>query len=102
MGHNIGISASYYKPTEKEVLEDYLKAVDLLTIHSDKQKLLKQVEELKEKDRDNEYIISGKLREKDQQIEQLKIKQDKFEQLIQSLIDSGQLKRSIPEGVSKS
>jgi|GEM_PF-5979110 FMN-dependent NADH-azoreductase len=24
---------SYYKPTEKEVLDDYLKAVDLLTIN---------------------------------------------------------------------
>jgi hypothetical protein len=23
MGHNIGVSASYYKPKEKEVLEDY-------------------------------------------------------------------------------
>jgi hypothetical protein len=57
MGHNIGISASYYKPTEKEVLEDYLKAVDLLTIHSDEQKLLNQVLELKEKSRDNEYVI---------------------------------------------
>ena len=33
MGHNIGISASYYKPTEQEVLEDYLRAVDILTIH---------------------------------------------------------------------
>jgi integrase len=32
MGHNIGITASYYKPNEKEVLDDYLKAVDLLTI----------------------------------------------------------------------
>ena len=28
MGHDIGVSASYYKPTEREVLEDYLKAVD--------------------------------------------------------------------------
>jgi len=25
MGHDIGISGSYYKPTEKEVLEDYVK-----------------------------------------------------------------------------
>ena len=29
MGHDIGISASYYKPIEREVLGDYLKAVDL-------------------------------------------------------------------------
>src|SRR5919198_6711362 len=30
MGHNIGVSKSYYKPTEHEVLEDYLKAKDSL------------------------------------------------------------------------
>jgi len=32
MGHSTGISESYYRPTEKELLEDYLKAVPLLTI----------------------------------------------------------------------
>lgn len=31
--HNIGLSCSYYKPTEREVLEDYLRAVELLTIN---------------------------------------------------------------------
>src|SRR5919198_6096575 len=36
MGHNIGVSKSYYKPTEHEVLEDYLKAKDSLTINTDK------------------------------------------------------------------
>lgn len=29
MGHDIGISISYYKPTEREVLDDYLRAQDL-------------------------------------------------------------------------
>jgi hypothetical protein len=29
MGHDIGISTSYYKPTEREVLDDYLRAQDL-------------------------------------------------------------------------
>ena len=33
LGHDIGVSKSYYKPTEKEILEDYLKAIDLLTIN---------------------------------------------------------------------
>lgn len=33
MGHDIGVSASYYKPTEHDVLEDYLRAVDSLTIN---------------------------------------------------------------------
>lgn len=92
MGHDIGVSKSYYKPTEKEVMEDYLKVTDLLTINSDKIVLQKQVTELKEKSKDNEYIIKGRLEEKDKQIEALIKKQEHFEQLIQSLIDSGQLR----------
>ena len=95
MGHDIGISASYYKPTEHEVLEDYLKAVDLLTINSDKVILQKQVTELKEKSKDSEYIIKAKLQEKENQIDALIKKQEKFEVLIQSLIDSGQLKPTL-------
>jgi hypothetical protein len=33
MGHSIGISDSYYRITDEELLEEYLKAVDLLTIN---------------------------------------------------------------------
>jgi hypothetical protein len=47
MGHDIGVSALYYKPTENEVLQDYLKAVDTLRVNSDKILLQKQVTELK-------------------------------------------------------
>jgi hypothetical protein len=72
MGHDIGVSKSYYKPTEREVMEDYLKAVDSLTISGDKVVLQKQVTELKEKTRDNEYIIKAKLQEKDNDITELK------------------------------
>ena len=92
MGHNIGVSESYYKPTESEVMEDYLKAIELLTISGDKIVLQRQVAELKEKRKDNEYIIKAKLQEKDDQVQKLMKKQEQFEQLIQSLIDSGQLK----------
>ena len=95
MGHSIGVSASYYKPREHEVLEDYLKATDLLTINSDSKLLQKQVEELKERGTDNEYIIKAKLHEKDEQIQILNKKQEKFEHLIQTLIDSGQLKPTV-------
>ncbi|MGH9973986.1 MAG: hypothetical protein ACRD93_08830, partial [Nitrososphaeraceae archaeon] len=35
MGHSIGISDSYYRATESEILEDYLKAIDLLTINEE-------------------------------------------------------------------
>ncbi len=32
MNHSIGVSNSYYRPQEKELLDDYLKAVENLTI----------------------------------------------------------------------
>jgi hypothetical protein len=65
MGHNIGVSASYYKPTEREVMEDYLKAVPMLTTNSDNLILHKQVQELTEKTNNNDYLLKAKLQEKD-------------------------------------
>jgi integrase len=35
MGHSTGISDSYYRPTETELLHDYVKVVDQLTISSE-------------------------------------------------------------------
>lgn len=32
LGHSIGLGNSYYRPNVSEMLEEYLKAVDLLTI----------------------------------------------------------------------
>ena len=43
MNHSTGISDSYYRATEKELLEDYLKAVGMLSIDDDKLTLQKQV-----------------------------------------------------------
>lgn len=77
MGHDIGISASYYKPTEKEVLEDYLKAAPILTILGNSLVLEKQIEELTEKSKEENYIIKAKLSEKDGEIAGLKEKYDK-------------------------
>ena len=79
LGHDLGLSGSYYKPTEKEVLEDYLKAVDLLTINNNQKVLEKQIIELKENSKDNEYIIKAKLQEKEEQIQELK-KNDKVKE----------------------
>ncbi|MFZ0221215.1 MAG: hypothetical protein WAM42_05905, partial [Candidatus Nitrosopolaris sp.] len=88
-------SDSYYRATEQEILEDYLKAVDMLGIDNDKLTLHKQVVELTEKSREENYVIKGKLQEKDDQINTLMKKQERFELLLQSLIDSGQLKAKI-------
>lgn len=66
MGHNIGVSASYYKPTEKEVLDDYLKAVELLSISNNKCKeLQKEIKELLERNEGNEYMNKARFQEKD-------------------------------------
>src|SRR5947209_1708838 len=46
MNHSTGISDSYYRATEQQLLEDYLKAVDMLSIDNDKLSLQKQVLEL--------------------------------------------------------
>ena len=72
MNHSIGISDSYYRATENEVLEDYLKAIDSLTINDDKLTLQKQVVELTEKSKEENYIIKGKLSEKEKEIQLLR------------------------------
>jgi hypothetical protein len=41
MGHSIGISDSYYRATESELLDDYLKAVEFLTINEENRLKLK-------------------------------------------------------------
>jgi len=91
MDHSLGESGNYHRPTETQLLEDYLKAGDLLTVNEEN-RLTKKINELQEKNIEKDYVIKGKLQEKDEQINQLITKQEKFELLIQSLIDSGQLK----------
>jgi integrase len=46
MGHSVGISDSYYRPTENELLQDYLKATDALIMSREKQ-LHHEVEKLR-------------------------------------------------------
>jgi DNA anti-recombination protein RmuC len=72
MNHSTGISDSYYRATEQELLEDYLKAAEMLSIDNDKLSLQKQVVELTEKSREETYVIRGKLSEKDEEIRSMK------------------------------
>ena len=62
LSHSIGISNSYYRPTENELLEDYLKVVDLLRIDKTN-KLQEQLNEYTEKNNEDTYIIKGKLQD---------------------------------------
>ena len=79
MGHSTGISDSYYRPKENEVLTDYIKTIDLLTINSNNIALKKHVQKLEEDNKNSEYIIKGRLQEKDEQIKALIKKQEQFE-----------------------
>ncbi len=65
LGHDTGLSMSYYRPSERTLLEDYLKAVDLLSINYHEQILRKQIDDLTSKTQTNEYAINAKLQEKD-------------------------------------
>jgi integrase len=86
LGHKTtrGLDIHYSRVPIARRLSEYLKAIDLLTISPENQ-LRKQVAE-------QEHTIQQKLTEKDKQIEEMMRKQEKFEGMIQSLIDSGQLK----------
>jgi integrase len=66
MGHTIGVSDSYYKPTESEILEDYLKAIDVLEVDKKNDEVIeKEIKKLREKNENSENIIKSKLQEKD-------------------------------------
>ena len=61
MGHSIGISDSYYRIPEKELLGDYLKSVDFLTI-GEITILRDRLTELSE---DISRAVEGKLQKRD-------------------------------------
>ncbi|HEX5186669.1 MAG TPA: hypothetical protein VFV86_07240 [Nitrososphaeraceae archaeon] len=70
LSHSIGISNSYYRPTENDLLEDYLKVVNSLSIDKETQ-LQTQVNLMGEKNDENSILIKGKLKEKEDQIKEL-------------------------------
>lgn len=57
MGHSVGISDSYYRPTEKDLLDDYLKVVNHLTLRAEST-IKAEVEQVKEKGSMNEDAIA--------------------------------------------
>jgi len=92
LSHSIGISNSYYRPTENELLEDYLNVSGLLQI-DEQGKLQKELHQYQQKNQEESYIIKGKLQEKDEEIKSLKQKfendmtsfQEKMERRMQEL-----------------
>jgi hypothetical protein len=80
IGHT---GSTYYRKSEKEKVEIFNRIEPYLTFLD--------YEELERKGAD----IASQLEEKDRMIQNMMRKQEKFEQLIQSLIDSGQLTSAV-------
>jgi integrase len=82
MDHKTGLENNYYRPTEQMLQDDYInKAVDYLVINTEQKErnqLQKEVVELKEERKNDNYAIMGKLIEKDREIEELKTSVDKL------------------------
>jgi hypothetical protein len=61
LSHSTGISDSYYRPTERELLDDYLRVVDQLTIN-DVIKLRREneqeIQQLRHSDEENQVRIA--------------------------------------------
>jgi integrase len=80
MGHSTGISDSYYRPTENDLLEDYLKIVDQLMIN-ESQKLRAEAHEInkiKEQETVNSDAIatlSDQVMKLSAELERMKVKQ---------------------------
>src|SRR5206468_953677 len=85
MGYSIGLDDHYFKPGENDVLQEYLKAVDYLTINEENRLKIK-VGELIEKSKNNEYIIKSKLQEKDEQLKAVNHQVNMMQSQMQALI----------------
>jgi hypothetical protein len=78
MGHSVGLSDSYYRPTEHSLREDYLKAVDKLTI-SNSQTMIKKFSE-------GQQALASQMESKDKEIHELKEQVGEIRDLYQGLI----------------
>lgn len=85
LSHSIGISNSYYRPTEKELLDDYLKVEDTLCINKEN-RLLKQLNKYTKENNEETYIIKGKLQEKDEQIKSLTDQFSSMKNILENLV----------------
>ena len=78
MGHSTGISESYYKPTEDEILNDYLNAIPKLTINEEAE-INRELTKLRQSTVENSYIVRSRFEEKDSQISSLNTKVNELE-----------------------
>ena len=76
LGHSTGLDDKYYRPTSGELLQEYLKAIDALTIYEEN-RLRKKVEELTPK-ADEIQAMKAELKVRREQSEKLGLAVDKL------------------------
>ena len=86
MGHSIGISDSYYKITQDDLLTEYLKASDYLMISNENQ-IQKQYEEIQLQNQNDIKFVEGELFEKENEIKVLNHNDQNKSDAIASLAD---------------
>ncbi len=93
MGHSIGLDDHYFKPSQRDVLEEYMTAVDYLTI-SEENKLKMKVKELTKK-QDEIKIMEGKHNE------EIQAMRDQMSQILTMLQHNPKLTQVKPTGLLK-
>jgi len=68
LGHKIGLASAYYRPSEEEMLQEYYKAIDLLTINEEN-RLKRKVETL-EVEKTQFEVLAAKVEALQQKIKQ--------------------------------
>ena len=82
LGHSLKLDDSYLRLSEEEILQEYLKAVDLLTVNNEN-RLQKQVTELTQKQDDIE-LMKAEQRRKDLELrEQMQHQQQQYQRMIE-------------------
>ena len=97
MGHGIGVSASYMKPTEKELLEEYSKAIDNLTILGG----TRGKEDIKNAFREQLMLVAGFKQEEVDKMDLNKITDEELQQTIRQkllgmMANNGNKQRVVP------
>lgn len=87
MNHSTGISDSYYRATEEELLNDYLHAVQYLTINNE-QKLKTELDQIREITEDNEYTMKNELREREDRLSNVEKQLEVLISIVGSLEES--------------
>jgi integrase len=87
LSHSVGISSSYYRPTETDLLQDYLKVSDLLEFDKH-EKIQKALQTYEQKTKEESYAIKGKLQEKDDEIKNLASQFSALRKVVENMISN--------------